>query len=159
MSPDCSPRRNHSVRCAELPCVKLRTDVPGRHALQTVVADRRCSAQSGRDVRVVDDLALFGGVAPHAREAIRLQFQPDRKRIRLRRIAAREPVHLALDPEQFLHVVTYFVRQHVGLRELARSSEPVAQLLKESQVDVDLLILGAIKRSGCAFALCRTRIV
>ena len=46
-------------------------------------------------------------------------------------------------------MVTYFVRQHVGLRELPRSCEAVTQLLKKSQVDVDFLILGAIKRPSC----------
>lgn len=120
----------------------LRTHMPRGHPLQTVVAHGCRGRHSRRDVRVVDDLALLRGMAPYARVAIRLQFQTHRKRFRLRWLAIRQPVHPVLDAQQFLHVVTYFMRYHIGLRELAWRPEPLAQLVKESQVDVDLLILG-----------------
>ena len=51
-------------------------------------------------------------------------------------------------PEQFLHVVTDFVRQYIGLCELAWSSEAVAQFLEEAEIDIDLLVGGAVKGSG-----------
>ena len=53
----------------------LPTDVPGSHTLQTVVTDRRRGAHPIRDIRLVDEFTLFGGVAPHPGEAIRLEFQ------------------------------------------------------------------------------------
>ena len=44
--------------------------------------------------------------------------------------------------------MTNFVGQDVGLCELAGGSEAVAQFLEEAEIDIDLLVGGAIKRSG-----------
>ena len=51
---------------------RFGADVSGRHALQTVIANRRGRAQTRGNVGLVDNLALFGGVAPHAGKAVRL---------------------------------------------------------------------------------------
>ena len=48
--------------------------------------------------------------------------------------------------EQVLNVVADLMSNHVGLGEFARRMEPSLQLVIEGQIDVDLLIGGAIKR-------------
>ncbi len=40
------------------------------------------------------------------------------------------------------------VRNHIGLREIARRAEAVAELVVEIEVDVDLAVAGAIERAG-----------
>ena len=89
-----------------------------------------------------------GVVRPDAGQAIGLQLEPHRQRVGLllrRRAAAR--LHLLGDAEQVLHVMPDLVRDHVGLREIARRLEALAQLAVEAEVDVDLLIGRAVERT------------
>jgi hypothetical protein len=88
----------HALRRTPV-CKTLRTDMPGRHTLQTIVTHRGGGAQPGGDVGFIDDFALCGSVGPYARIAICLQLQADRKGIRLGGVGARQFVHFALDPE------------------------------------------------------------
>ncbi len=44
-----------------------------------------------------------------------------------------------------------FVRQYIGLRELARRAKAAAQLVEEAEIDIDLLILGTIERARGGF--------
>src|ERR1035441_8924643 len=55
-------------------------------------------------------------------------------------------VHFLLDPNQFLDVVADLMREHIGLRKLARSSEALLQFIVEAQIDVHLLITGTVER-------------
>ena len=41
-----------------------------------------------------------------------------------------------------------FMRQHVGLREIAGRAELPVQLVEEAQVEIDLAIAGTVKRAG-----------
>ena len=92
-----------------------------RHFLQPVVAHGRGRAERRFHVAFFEQPALLRGMRPDARKAIRLQLQLYRQRIRL--TANRSPalMHAPFDPQQFLHVMSQFVREHVGLRELARA--------------------------------------
>ena len=61
---------------------------------------------------------------------------------------AHAPAHgvdLPRDAQFVLHVVADLVRDDVGLRKLARSTH-AAQRVVETQVDVDLLVAGAVER-------------
>src|SRR5882724_9907452 len=49
------------------------------HALQAVVSDRSRSLQPFVDVAGIQDVTLLRGVAPHAGQAVGLQFESDRK--------------------------------------------------------------------------------
>jgi hypothetical protein len=55
-------------------------------------------------------------------------------------------IDLVGDAEQRLHVVTDFVRDHVGLREVARRAQARLHRFVESEVDVDLLVAGTVER-------------
>ena len=57
-------------------------------------------------------------------------------------------LNLPFNPKNVLHVVANLVCQHIGLGELARRSESSLQFVIKGEIDVDLFIFGAIKRSG-----------
>ena len=50
-------------------------------------------------------------------------------------------------------MVADFMRNHVGLREVARSTKLARQRFIKTQVDVDLLVARAVKRPHCRLAL------
>jgi hypothetical protein len=77
------------------------------------------SVESGLYVCGVDDVALCRAVSPHSRQAIRLQFQRNRKTIAHGRVPLLQLPDLPLDPEQILDVMADFVGDHVGLSKLA----------------------------------------
>src|SRR5262249_5347889 len=77
-------------------------------------------------------------------------------------------LYLRQQSEQILHVVADLVRDHVGLRELAgftadiAGPKPSLKILKETCVEVDLLVQRAIERTHrglrkAAAGLCCTR--
>ena len=89
---------------------------------------------------------MVGGVAPQPREAIRLQFLAHRQGVDLRRTAAApRGLHLLADAQQGLHVVAHLVGHHVGLGKITRGAVALAEVVEKGQVDVQLLVAGAIK--------------
>lgn len=60
-------------------------------------------------------------------------------------------LRFALDTQNILNVMSDFVSQDVGLRELAGSAELAGQLIVEAQIDVHLLVPGAVERAGRRF--------
>src|SRR4029079_5264330 len=124
-------------------------DVTLRLLLDLVVADRGSGLHCALDVtRLNDVLHLLRVVCPHAGEAVGLQFDADLERIGLALVhALPDRLNLIHDAEKLLHVMADLVRDHIGLGEIARRMETVLQLLVEGQVDIDLLVVRAIKRS------------
>ncbi len=55
----------------------LRAYCSAFHSLQVVIADGRRCLQTGRDIGVMNNLALLRTVRPYPREAVRLQFEID----------------------------------------------------------------------------------
>jgi hypothetical protein len=53
------------------------------------------------------------------------------------------------DAEEVLHMVADFMGDHVSLGEIAGSFEALAQLAVEGEVDINFLIVAAVKRSRC----------
>src|SRR6185295_9161845 len=113
----------------------VRHHPPGGHPLQTVVADRGGRAQRLLSVTGLElDAAglkaslLRRGVAPHAGEAVRLEFEGDRGAVR----AAARAAHTIRVAEQVLDVMTDLVRDHVRLREVTRRAEALRQLAEEA---------------------------
>src|SRR6266545_1226700 len=121
--------------------------------LDAVVADRRGGGERLFDIPRIEDDALarippLGRfVAPASGEAVRLQLHPYGESIRFPRVLLLELAHLLVDPGQVLDVVPELVREHVGLREVAGRSEALLELLIEPEVDVGLLVDGAVERS------------
>src|SRR6185503_12390408 len=88
---------------------------------------------------------LRGTMSPHPGEAVRLELQPDRGAVLA---LHRASLPLFIIPQQMLDMVTQFMRDDIGLREISRRAEALLQLLVEREVDVDLLIRRTIERSG-----------
>ena len=85
---------------------------------------------------------------PDAGETIGLQLQFHRQRICLARIALLKLVDFSLNAGKFLDVMSQLVGQNVRLRKLAGCAEAPVQFIEESQVDVNLFVLRAIKWAG-----------
>jgi len=101
----------------------FRLYVSSSHLLNVVIADCRGRAQCGLHIARIDQAALLRGVCPHPSQAIGLQFQFDRKRVRQAGVLFLKAMNLALNTTQLLHVMPDFVCQHVCLREFTRSAE------------------------------------
>ena len=90
----------------------------------------------------------LGVVRPDAREAIRLQLQPDRRHVGLRAGAPALGHHAIGDPELLLDVMADLVRDDVRLCEVAGGAEALAQRAEEVEVEIDLLVLRTVERPG-----------
>ena len=114
--------------------------------LDAIVPDRACRVDAAVDVglgEALDQPGLDGVVRPDSRVAIRLQLRPHRPA--LGAAALLGPLERA---EQILDVVAVLVREHVGLgKRAALGAEPRLELVEEAEVDVDLLVGGAVERA------------
>src|SRR5260370_39293142 len=88
------------------------------HSLQMIVADSSGRLQTGGNIGVVDDIALFSAVRPYTCEAVRLQLEIDGERVSLRRVLARQVSHLLLNAKNILHMVAKLVRDNISLCKL-----------------------------------------
>ena len=141
--------RNQRTRCADVPCV----NDSGTTCRGTAAAagrrrwpPRRSRPSSRSPGSRMPALALRA-MRPHAREAVGLQLRAHRQAVASAPgSCARAAVDLGGDAQELLHVVADLVRDHVGLREIARRVEALAQVAVEGEVDVDLLVAGAVER-------------
>src|SRR5512134_1142275 len=120
-----------------------------RHTLDSIVANCCRGRQTLFDVSLLEDVPLSGRVSPETGKTVGLKFHSNRELVSQLRPGLLHLPHATLDSEQCLDVVTDLVRQHVRLREIARRTEPLPQLLVETKIDVHLPIAGTVKRSGC----------
>ena len=130
----------------------IRHHAAGRHLLQPVVADRGGGAQSFFHIAGIElDLArgrpprLRGVVSPDSGEAVGLKFQRNRRAVLSRPAIAGGAL---IQPEQVLHVMTELVRNHIGLREVARRAQLLRQLVEEPEIEVDHAVLRTVERAG-----------
>src|SRR5262245_1274827 len=134
-------------------CEAIRHHPALRAPLQRVVTDRGGGAQRGLDVAGLQQMpALVGLVRPHACEAIGLQLDPDLDAVCFRRAPTRcllSVVRPRQDALEILHVMADLVRDHIGLREPARSAIATTKarldLPKERRIEIDLLVGRAIE--------------
>jgi hypothetical protein len=109
----------------------------GRHASlrQAIVADRRRGADALVDVAGVEQILLVGSDVPHAGEAIRRELELHRERIRAGSAPAAllRLLHLPIDAEQILDVMTDFVRDDVSLREITGRAESPIELTERTR--------------------------
>src|SRR6516165_12001348 len=125
----------------------LGNDVASRLLLQAIVANRHGGRDAGFDIGSVDEMTLGGRVAPYTCKTIRLQLLPHRHLVaHALRAACDAFAHIVHDAKLVLHVMPDLVRNDVGAREVAGSAEALRQLLKETEVEVDLAIAGTIER-------------
>ena len=126
----------------------LGADISAGHSLHTIVAYGAGGAYASLDIPLLDQISLRCGIRPDAGEAIRLQFQADRQRIRLRRASLLEGLDLVGDAQDLLDMMADLMGQHVGLGEFAGRPEPVFQFVVEAEVHVDFLVRRTIEGSG-----------
>src|SRR5215208_1049489 len=112
--------------------------------LDPVVADRGGGVQAVGDVvlgQVGQEAGLRRVIRPDPREAVGLELRAHRASLCAGAAGA------ALQAtEQVLNVVTVLVGEHVSLSEgAAGRAEAVAQVVEETEVDVDLLVQGAVE--------------
>ncbi len=153
------PRRNHSTRWSDEPCVHDSGD--------TRPCERRCSVSSPMaaaaphallDVALLQQL-LARVVAPHAGEAVGLQLLQHRQPVALDLAGALTGrLHPLRQAEQRLQVVADLVRDDVGLGEVAGGAELLVEFAEEAEVDVELLIGGTVERARPPTSWCRTPI-
>src|SRR5438105_5903382 len=126
---------------------RLGNDLAARHALQPVVADGRRRVQSFIHIAGIEQAARLGEMSPHARVAVGLQLEADGQRVGLAIVGAfplrRDGFR---DAQQVLDVVTDFVRDDVGLREVAGRAEALVELAEEGEIEIHLPIGGAVER-------------
>ena len=84
-------------------------------------------------------------VCPHAGVAIGLQLAAHRIRLGAGAAARHARSNSA---DQVLDVVAVFVRDDIGLRELARRAEAIGELVEEREIEIDVAVARAIKRAG-----------
>jgi hypothetical protein len=118
--------------------------------LDSIVADLRGCIQTLLDVSFFENLSIpVCRARPDPGKAISLKFHPYRNGISL--ATARAALQLAClshHAELVLHMVTDFVGDDIGLREISRCFETVAQLAKEFQIDVNVTVSAAVEWSG-----------
>lgn len=111
--------------------------------LDTVVPNGRGGIERLRDLRVrgLHQVAGVRAMArPDARKTVSLELEANGLRVRS---------GLQQEAELVLHVVAVLVGDDISLRERsALRPEPLAQVLEEAEVEVDLLVIGAIERSA-----------
>ncbi len=120
-------------------------DAAAGHLLQTVVSYGRGCLETGVDVLLIDEFALFGGEAPDAGETIGLQFQADREGVGVARILFLQLAHFGLNAEDLLHVMADFVGNYVSLGEFTRGGELTLEFLEEAEIQIDFFVFRAIE--------------
>ena len=87
-------------------------------------------------------------MSPHARVAVGLQFERHGGAV-----GPHAPCTYAVArTEQILDVVTELVRDHVGLREIARGTKARGEILEEAEIEIDLVVRRTVERSGRTFS-------
>ena len=125
----------------------FRVDSSARGSLETIVAYGRRGRYGRLDVALVNQIALFRRVSPHAGETVGLEFEVHGKPVARRWILLLKSPHFWLDPEYLLYVMANFMGDHVSLRELTGGSESRAKFTEEAQIQVNFFIIRTVKRS------------
>ena len=86
-------------------------------------------------------------VGPHPRQAVGLQLEPNRQQVGLALgHALAGLLHLVRDPQQVLHVMTHFMRDHVGLGEVPLRPVALAEFVEKRQIEIDLAVGRTVER-------------
>src|SRR5215217_3761667 len=125
-----------------------------RLPLQRIVADCGCRLQRRVDIAGLEEARtfLFLAVDPDAGQAIRLQLDLDLQRVGFRLAAGLllQPLHPRQNAEQVLDMVSRFMGDDIGRRELAGIARAAAKarldLAEETGVEEYLLVRRTIER-------------
>jgi hypothetical protein len=84
-------------------------------------------------------------MSPETRVAVRLKLETNRELIPCTGIGSLKLTDARFSPHDALDVMTDFVRENIGLREIAAGSKPAPQLVVEPEIDVHPAVAGAIE--------------
>ncbi len=127
----------------------FRLDVSLTHFLQAIVTDGGGGFEPFFEIAWFDQIpCAVGMVAPHAGEAVGLQFHTDGQGIRvfLRCLTLKAGDFLS-HTRQILHVVSHLMRDNIGLREISGGAESLSHFVEEREVEIYLVITRTIKRT------------
>jgi hypothetical protein len=122
--------------------------IPPGLLLEAIVPNGAGSVQPFLDIARFQGFALIiGVVGPDPGETVCLKFQTDGELVGLYPIdALLERLYLARNAQQVLDVMTDFVGDDIRLGEIARGIQFILQVLIKAEVNVDLLVGGAVER-------------
>src|SRR5207237_4736030 len=115
----------------------LRDGVALRPLLDLVVADGSGGAQPFLEIAGLEQVALLREESPYAGIAVRLQLEAHRHVVAASRVhPLRLRVELPHRAKQVLHVMADFVRDYIGLSEIAGAAERMVKSLKKGRSEV-----------------------
>src|SRR3954470_24134490 len=121
--------------------------VPRLLLLNPVIADRGCRVQCFVDITLLQASARLGRLRPHAGVTVSLQLQTDGELVGFRSIRFLRLPHALISADEMLHMMSELMRDYISLGEISRRSEALPELVKKSEIEVDALIDGTIKRT------------
>ena len=112
---------------------RIGHDGTARLPLQAIVADRARRIHGCLDIALLNNVfGTVSAIGPKPCQAIRLQLDPHRYRIRATAVAARLLALRRLeDTKRVLHVMSDFMRDDIGIGKLARRIKARAHLFEE----------------------------
>jgi hypothetical protein len=122
----------------------------GFQSLHRIVCQRMSCAQRLLDVFRFQftNRSLPHPRCPNPSQTVGLQFDANTKLIYLLRITSRlHSLSSIFNTDQVLHMVAHFVRDHVGLCEIAGCVIHLFECVEETKIEVDLMISRAIEWS------------
>lgn len=138
---------NQRARYPEVPWVEAVGDhTPAALPLQGVVADGVGGFEGFVDVAGLELPPFLGVVGPDASVAVGLELEAHAHRGGAFVVAAL--MHLAAGAIEALQVVADLVGDDVGGGEVAGGAKAAGQLVEEREVEVGLVVAGAIKRAA-----------
>ena len=127
----------------------LRHHVAARPLLNSVIADLSCGIQSLIDVADIEKPARLGIMSPYAGQTVGLKLEPNRQTVSVCFVdPSPNLVDLRQDPQEVLHVMAYFMRDHISLGKITGRVELGPKLPIEAEINIDLVVCGAVKRTG-----------
>jgi hypothetical protein len=120
--------------------------------LESVIANGAGRAHRFFDITGFDNaFDTVGITGPNAGQKICLQLEPDGELIVFRFTdPTAHRLHTIGYTEQILHVMSNFVRYHIGLCEIASCTQAFLEQTVKTEVDVNASIVRAIKRTARA---------
>src|SRR3954453_16922649 len=127
----------------------FRTDSSSRLLLESIIPDRRCCSEPRLDITGIGNPPLLRRISPDPCETVRLQFQPNRERIRRLRALLLQGMNLRLNAQNLLHVMSNLVCDHIRLREFSGRSEAGSSLVEETEIKINFFVFRTVKRPDC----------
>ena len=124
----------------------VRDHVAGTLPLEPVVANGLRRIQGLFQIAHFHDALPFHGMAPYAGEAVGLQLEFYGKLVAfpLRRRLP-QLVHLPLDTQKMLHMVSHFMGDDIALGKISAPAQFVSHILEKREIEIHALVGGTVE--------------